>query len=347
LARGDATGVASGTIRLDSNENPNGPGAVALDAIRARFGEASRYLKMSDTSLRDALAGAFAIPSDHVLTGCGSTDILRAAVYAYTSPARPLVVGAPTFEEPAADAERSGAPVRAVPVSRSDLRLDLDAMSAAAHGSGLVYLCNPNNPTSTVHGKDAVSRFVSRTLADSPDTMILIDEAYHDFVDDPRYSTAVPLALENPRVVVARTFSKVYGLAGLRVGYAIARPEALKPMSRLVLTNGLNQLGVAAAIATLGDRDHVDRERALNRATREWTIRELTKLGYAPAESQANFVMVDLRRDAKPFRDACRTQGVLIGRAFPPLDTYARISIGTADEMRNAFDVFKRVLSTT
>lgn len=340
-----AGGAAPSTLlRLDSNENPNGPGALALDAVRAHFGEASRYLRMSDSSLRDGIAASLAVPGDHVLVGCGSTDILRAAVSAFTSPTRAVVVGAPTFETPASDAERIGSPVRAVPVTR-ELTLDLDAMTAAAHGAGLVYVCNPNNPTSTVHGADAVKDLVTRTLGDTPDATILIDEAYHEYVDDPRYATAAPLAMEHPRVIVARTFSKVFGLAGLRVGYAIGQPDTLKAMSRHVLTNGVNQLGAAAAIASLRDRAHVGRECALNRAARDFALRAFSQLGYAPAASQANFFMVDIRRDVKQFRDACKQRGLLVGRPFPPLGTHVRVSIGTMSEMRQAMDVIRRVLA--
>src|SRR2546422_46930 len=155
--------------------------------------------------------------------GAGSWELLRIAVRLYTSSSRPLVTAAPTFELPEKMAEQLGVGVRRVPVDK-DGRLDLDAMAEAARWAGLVFLCNPNNPTSTVHSARAVVDFVARVGQESPDTAILVDEAYHDYVTDPGYATAVPLALEHPNVVVARTLSKAYGMAGMRVGYAL-RPK--------------------------------------------------------------------------------------------------------------------------
>jgi histidinol-phosphate aminotransferase len=318
---------------------------VVLDAIVASLNEANRYPRSSPVALRSALARAFGVPDESVLLGCGSTDILRGAVYTFTGPGRALVTATPSYESPPAEARRNKAPVREVPVT-GDLRLDLDAMAVAAQGAGLVYLCNPNNPTSTVHGAEAVKQFVARVLNDSPETTILIDEAYHEYVDDPAYATAVPLAMQNPRVVVARTFSKVYGMAGMRVGYAIGDAATLKAMDAFTLDLGVNHLAAAGALAGLEARAHIDQERALNREARAFTLRALADLGYPAAASQSNFVMTNLRRDTQPVRDACKLQDVLVGRPFPPLNTYLRISIGTMDEMRRGMDVLKGVLST-
>jgi histidinol-phosphate aminotransferase len=336
---------APGTIRLNSNENPNGPGSAALDAIGAGLGESSRYPRDPFQALRAAIAAEHNVAVEQVIAGCGSTDILRACVYAFSTADRALVTALPTFESPVNDARRIGASVREVPV-RGDLQLDLDAMAAASPGAGLVYLCNPNNPTSTVHGAAAIRDTIARIQRDSPATTILVDEAYHEYVDDPSYATAIPLAVDNPRVVVARTFSKVFGMAGLRVGYAIGHPDTIKAISTHTLSLAVNHLGAVAATAALGAREHVAREQLLNREARAYTIGWLRDAGLTVAPSQANFVMTDLKRDAQPFRDACKRDGVLIGRAFPPLATQARISIGTMDEMRRATEVFRRALAT-
>ena len=336
---------APSAIRLNSNENPNGPGAVALAAITSALGEANRYPRGAVTALRDAVAASFGLGTDNVVLGCGSSDILRACVYAFTGPNRPLVTSQPGYESPPADAKRVGAAVIEVPVT-GDLKLDLDAMAVAARGAGLVYLCNPNNPTSTVHGAAAIKRFFAQVMKDSPDTTILIDEAYHEYVDDPSYATALPLAMENPRIVIARTFSKVYGLAGLRVGYALGSARTMALMEPQVLSMGVSQFAAAAAIAALGGRAHIERERELNREARAYTMRALSDCGFPAAGSQANFMMIDLRRDAQPFRDACKSAGVLVGRPFPPLSNYVRISVGTMDEMRQGMEVFRRVLAT-
>jgi histidinol-phosphate aminotransferase len=179
----------------------------------------------------------------------------------------------------------------------------------------------------------------------APDCGVLVDEAYHEYVDDPAYATALPLALENPKVVVVRTFSKVFGMAGLRAGYAIGRPETLRQMQRHRLPNSINVLAAAAAMATLPDEAHVARERDLNKAARDFTRKSLEDLGFASGRSSTNFIMVPIGRDSRAFKDACAKHGVLVGRAFPPLTTHARISIGTMDEMKKAAEVFRQVLT--
>ena len=340
----DLTAPSPRLVRLDSNENPRGPGAAALAALRGALREAGRYPMSQPDELVAELAALHGVGADHLLIGCGSTEILRVAVDAFTSPTQPLVTAAPTFEEPARRARVIGTPVQAVPVD-ADLRLDLAAMGAAARGAGLVFVNNPNNPPGTVHPAAAVERFVRRLLAESPRTTVLVDEAYHEYVEDVSYATALPMALETPRVIVARTFSKAYGLAGLRVGYAVGRPETLAAMAPHLLTDALNVLGLTAARAALGDRGLVERERRLNREARDYTRRFFEGAGYRVAASEANFLMADIRRDAKGFQAACREHDVRVGRAFPPLATHARVSIGTMDEMRAAVQVFKRVLS--
>ncbi|HTL45003.1 MAG TPA: aminotransferase class I/II-fold pyridoxal phosphate-dependent enzyme [Vicinamibacterales bacterium] len=333
-------------IRLNSNENPIGPGPAAIDAIRSALSEANRYPFASETDVTAAIARARGVPVDHVLIGCGSTEVLKMAVTACVSPTRALVTASPTFEDPGYNARAMGAPVIEVPVDR-DLRLDLDAMRDRATNAGLIFFCNPNNPTATVHGAPAVSAFVSAVNRISPKTTILIDEAYHEYVDDPAYQTAIPLALENPRVIVSRTFSKVFGMAGLRIGYAIGRPEALDALKKHRLDVGVNVLAAAAAMGSLADADHIAAERSRNREVRRFTRGAIVKLGYPVPVSNTNFVMFDVRRKVTDVIDGCRKEGVLIGRPFPPLDTHARISIGTMDEMRTCVDVLGRVLGRT
>lgn len=331
-------------LRLDSNENPNGPGQAALDAIRAMFGETPRYPDVPSDDLKQAIAKHHNVAPENVLMGCGSGEILRMAVFAFTSPDRALVTGAPSFEDPVKHAELTRAPVRAVPVD-SQLRLDLSRMLDEAGNAGLVFLCNPNNPTATVHGAASVRDFIAQTNKRAPDCVVMVDEAYHEYVDDPTYATSIPLALENPKVVTVRTFSKVFGMAGLRAGYAIGRPETLKAMQRHKLPNNMNVLAAAAAIATIPDAAHIERERQVNRAAREFTRKAFEGMGFRSGVSDTNFIMVAIGRDSKTFKEACAKHGVLVGRAFPPLTTHARISIGTMDEMKRAVDVFRQVLS--
>lgn len=336
--------LAPNAIRLDSNENPNGPGQVALDAIRAMFGEASRYPDVPAMELPAAVAKHLNIPAENVIAGCGSGEILRMASYAFTGPDRALVTAAPSFEDPVRHSEMMRAPIRAVPVDAS-LGLDLDRMLDQVAGAGLVFLCNPNNPTATVHGAFAVKEFIAQVNRRNPECVVLVDEAYHEYVDDASYATAVPLALENPKVIAVRTFSKVFGMAGLRAGYAVGRPETLRQLQRHKLPNSINVLAAAAAMATLPDAAHIERERQLNRAAREFTRKTFADLGFRSAASNANFIMVPIGRDSRAFKDACAKRGILVGRAFPPLTTHARISIGTMAEMKTAAEVFREVLS--
>jgi histidinol-phosphate aminotransferase len=334
----------AGTIRLDSNENPNGPSAAALDAIRASLSEASRYPDDPERALTEAIAARHGVRPEEVLLGSGSTEILRIAVMAHCGPARPLVTAAPTFEQPAGVARTIGAPAIEVPLGPG-LRLDLDAMAgAAAPSAGLVFCCNPNNPTGTVHGAAAITDFVQAVHRAAPGAVILIDEAYHEYVEDPGYASALPM-VRDPRVIVCRTFSKVYGLAGIRAGYAVGHRDTIARMRPWRIPNGISVAASAAAIASLAGQDHLARQQRLNREARAFTRRLFEDLGYPVAPSEANFLMVDLRRDARAFRDACRSRGVAVGRQFPPLLTWTRISIGTMDEMTQASRVFRTVLA--
>ena len=333
-----------GMIRLDSNENPNGPGQRAIAAIVHRMGLANRYpVKESDDLVR-AVAAVHGVKPENVIAGCGSGELLRAAVYAFTSPSLALAEPEPTFEAPGNFARFLG---RSVTVSRVDATLssDLDALSDASRNAGLVYFCNPNNPTATVHTASDVAAFVDRVMQTSPNAVVLVDEAYHEYVANPGYATAAPIALANPRVVVTRTFSKVFGMAGLRVGYAIGQPATLRKMSSWLLGSNVNQLALAGAAATVADTPHVAAEVRRNAEARAFTRRFFESNGYPVAGDDANFMMVDVRRDAHAFKLECARHKVAIGRQFPSLPTHARISVGTLPEMKKAAAVFRTVLA--
>lgn len=342
-----ATGaMPASTIRLDSNENPNGPAVEALDAIRRTLSMSNRYPAGELDDLVAAIAGLNRISAPHVITGCGSGELLRTAVQVFCSPSAALVTATPTFEAAAAQAVLQKTPVRTVPVDPHTLQFDLGAMLAASRGAGLVYLCNPNNPTGTIQPATAIREFVARVRAAS-DSVVLIDEAYHDYVADPSYATAIPLAVDDPGVIVLRTFSKVYGMAGLRCGYAVGRPDTLDRLRPYLLESGINQLVAAAAIAAVAPSRHVEQEHARNVEARAYSMRTFDELGFETTPSHANFFMADIRRDAGAFQKSCAAAGVLVGRPFPPLLTHARISVGTLDEMRRADAVFRRVLGTS
>ncbi|MGE0439950.1 MAG: histidinol-phosphate transaminase [Gemmatimonadales bacterium] len=342
--RRPATLPAGDLIRIDSNENPNGPAPATLAAIRDALAEAGRYPRRIEPALVEAIAGAHGVSAANILLGAGSTEHLRFAVDVFAARDAGLLTAAPSFEVPASQADLRGFPVVRVPVDRR-LGLDLDAMLDRAPGAGLVYFCNPNNPTGTVHGRRDAEAFVRRLLARAPQATVLVDEAYFEYVDDPDYGTLIPLAMTEPRVVVLRTMSKVHGMAGLRVGYAVAAAGTIARLEPHRVPQGVNVLGAAGAIAALADAEAVERERRRNREVRAYTRRYFEKRGFTVAHSATNFLMVAIDRRTEEFAAACASRGVAVGRVFPPLVSHARISIGTMEEMRRATTVFDEVFT--
>lgn len=336
-----------GDVKIDGNENPLGPGPTAMGALVGMFGQAGRYPFNSSPSHIDllaALAAKFDTTPDHIALGLGSSEILNSAVRLFASPDRPVITSGLSFDAVITAAEQHGYPWIAVPLDE-ELRLDLDAMAEASRGAGLAYICNPNNPTATLRRAPAIERFVDQVHAASPETVVLIDEAYHDYVTDPAHRTAIPFAVGRPNVVVARTFSKAYGMAGLRLGYGIGHTETMEPMRLNQMSANTNVLVMAAAVASLQDPGHIERERARNAEVREYVTSFFEGAGFTVPETQGNFMFVELGRPAAPFRAACAEQHVLVARDFPPMEkTHCRISFGTMAEMRRACRVFADVL---
>ena len=337
------------TIRISSNENPMGPGASAYKAMIAALDTSNRYPMNASPSmmdLRTQLGKKYGTKAENVILGDGSGEILENAVRAFTSPLKALVNASPSYLSPEQTATRIGTPIKHVALT-ADLKIDLGAMATAAKGAGLIFLCNPNNPTATGHTKKDIADFVATMRKASPTTAILIDEAYIDYATGSGVETAVEIALANPRVFVARTFSKAFGMAGLRLGYTVGQVETMKKLDEYTMPYNANVMALAAAAASLGDPAHLDQERQRNSAARQFTMDWFNKNGFKPTDSQTNFVFVNIGRPASVFRDACRQSKVLVGRDFPPLEkTHARISIGTMDEMKRAVGVFAKVLGT-
>jgi len=336
-----------GFIRISSNENARGPGRKTMDALRnaitPRVGRG--YPPDYTGDLATTIADVYGVSREHVIVGTGSGPILEGATRAFCSPDKPLVTAAPTYGTPDQAARRINAPVKMVHVDKS-LGLDLDAMADAAKGAGMIFFCNPNNPTGTVHNYAAVEQFIRRVKQASPQTRILIDEAYIDYVHDPGVKTLVPLAKELPGVFITRSYSKAHGMAGLRLGYAIGQPETLKAISGAWSLGSVNTLTAAAGVASLRDVKHIEEERAENARVRDFTLSAFKSLGFEGPDSHTNCIFVDLKRPAKEFREACAAQKVSVGRDFPPFEkTHSRITLGTMDEMKQAVQVFKRVLT--
>jgi histidinol-phosphate aminotransferase len=343
--------AAEGTIIISSNENPMGPGTKVLDAVRAAFGaDGSKPGRYSGSSrdLIDALAKKHGVKPENIVLGCGSTQILRSVTHVFTAKDKPLVATIPTYEECADYATLMGRKVVGVSLD-SDFKPDLDKFADASRGAGLVFYCNPSNPSSTFVGAKGTRDFLAKVNSQSPDTTILVDEAYFDYVTNPDHETFIPLAVQNPRVIVARTFSKAYGMAGLRIGYAVGHADSIKKLAEWDAGSGtstLNVLAMHAAIAAVQQDDSfITKERARNAAVRDFTMKWFASRGMKPADSQANFMFVNIGRPAKQFREACAAKGVRVARDFPPFEkTHCRIAFGTMEEMQKAVKVFGEVL---
>jgi histidinol-phosphate aminotransferase len=336
-------------VRLSSNENPLGPSQVALQAIEKAFSFAGRYPTNAVPSVDDMkalIARKNGLVPANVALGAGSGETLDAAAKAFTGPTRGLVTGLPSYESPAREVRRMSHPVTEIPVDDRG-KLDLEGMIGAATGAGLVFVCNPNNPTATVHGSDAIADLLQRVSAASPDTVVMVDEAYHDYVTDPTYASAIPLIPQYPNLIVSRTFSKAHGMAGLRLGYAVGQPAVIAKLAGwMMVPFNANALVLGAAHASLEDEAGIARERERNTAVRQFTLDFFTNAGFTPTDAQTNFVFVKLGRPAREFSDACREQGIAVGREFPPMEKeWARVSIGTQEEMDKAVAVFKSVLN--
>src|SRR5579862_3033754 len=347
----DLQAVEKGMICIGSNENPVGPGKKVLDGLRALLEGGAKPGRYSNQvgELTESIAAHFKVRTENVLVSEGSTEILRAATQVFTAKTRPLVGTIPTYEECAGYAELIGNPVRGVKLS-SEFKIDLDPMLQASKGAGLVFYCNPNNPTATYVGAKATRDFLTKMTSQSPETTILVDEAYFDYVTDPDHETHVPFALEHPNVIVARTFSKAYGMAGLRQGYAIGHPDTLRKMRPWTAASGtgsLNVFGMAAATIEIGqDASFTENERNRNKAVKEFSMKWFADRGMKPTDCQANFMFVNIGSSAAEFRTACRAKNVLVARDFPPFEkTHARITLGTMEEMQKAVKVFGEVLA--
>lgn len=336
----------NGIIQLNQNESARGPGPKVLQAIKdhttKRVGRG--YSPDHVNELRDALADGYDLESDNVLLATGSTPLLEGSVHAFCGPDRPLVTATPTYSTSAATARRHDIPVIDVRLNK-DLEIDLDTMAEEARGAGLVFVCNPNNPSGTVHGPDSIERFVRRVMRDSPETYVHLDEAYINYADPAKMQSALPLVKEFPRVFITRSFSKAHGIAGLRVGYALGHADTLDAIDRAWGVGDINMLGAIAALTAHEDKAHLEWERQENAEIRAMVTKVFEDMGYSVPPSETNHLFVNLGMPARNFRTACLEQNVLVGRDFPPMaDTHCRISLGSREEMARATEVFKRVL---
>ena len=327
-------------VRLSSNENPYGPSAAALKAMTDGFSLAWRYPDEYADMLADELARLNSVPVDQILLGDGSGEILKLAAAAFTGKDKKIVTANPTFEAVARHAGVAGAEVLKIDLA-SDYSHDLKKMLAAANGAGLVYICNPNNPTASITPAKDLSDFLAKL---SPATVVLIDEAYHHYVESKDYESVIPLVKDYPNLIVARTFSKIYGMAGLRCGYCVTQTANISRMRTHQIFDSVNIMALVAALASLKDMDQVTRGRRLNSEVKKNVCAELDTLGYRYIPSHANFMMIDLRREVRPVINAMRSSGVEVGRLFPALPTFMRVTVGTGAEMKQFLTTFREVI---
>jgi histidinol-phosphate aminotransferase len=333
--------AVSGIVRLSSNENPYGPSPKAFEAMRAAFSLAWRYPDEAVDALLADLAAHHGVDTDHLLIGNGSSEILKLCAAAFTGPGRPTVTADPTFEALAHYAQLHDVQVIKVPLTDDDQH-DLPKMLSAAGAGGLVYICNPNNPTATITAKDRLRAFLAALPAG---VAALVDEAYFHYAEDPAYESVIPLLSEHPNLIVARTFSKLYGMAGLRCGYAVAQPETIAKLRRQQAWDNVNIMAMVAAQAGLKDVEHLRESRRRNRETRAAVTAALDRMGYHTLPSATNFLMTDLRRPVGPVIEALRERRVEVGRVFAARPTHLRVTLGTQEQMQTFLAELRRVLA--
>ncbi|MDH5803655.1 MAG: aminotransferase class I/II-fold pyridoxal phosphate-dependent enzyme [Gemmatimonadota bacterium] len=323
---------SDGTVRLSSNENPLGISPAARQAVIDAMVDANRYPGAARSAVVDAVAGYHEVDPSNVLVGNGSTEVLQIMVQLFGQGAR-IVVADPTFEDVPRYAAAVGVPLHRVPLL-SDMSHDLPGMMQAVEdwdGPSIVYLCNPNNPTGTLTSSSAIDNWIEHAPAD---VLFVVDEAYFDYaIGAPDYKTTLPWIRTKPNVVVVRTFSKVFGMAGMRLGYGLAHADTISKVGSLASHNNANNLACAAAIASLNDRAFARRSIEINHEAREILHGVLDAMGIEYFASHTNFLMHRIAGDLREYIDRMREHGFNVGRPFPPMTSYNRVSFGLPDDM--------------
>jgi histidinol-phosphate aminotransferase len=334
------TAAPGGPIILDSNENAYGACDASMRAMREALSISNRYPDFADETLVERLAALHKVSPDQVILGCGSGELLNIAAVAFTAPKHAVVTANPTFEVIARVAERNGATAHRLPLTAKHEH-DLDAMLAKTDAStGLVYICNPNNPTASITPRAGIEKF----LAAAPEqTVVMIDEAYHHFVDSPDYISFLDKPYSRERLIILRTFSKIYGMAGLRLGYGIAPKPIIERMQNFAFGANVNCVAGKAGIAALEDRTYVPMAATRNARDRAEFVRQAHKRNLGHIESQANFVMLDTKRPVRQVIQHFRDNNIRIGRPFALLETHARISLSTPADMQAFWQVWDKL----
>ena len=315
-------------VKMNQNENPLGPSPRAVEAATRAMAEAHTYPDGSSPALRERLAALWDLPPDWFLVGNGSDEIFRLLAETYLEPKDRVVVGEPSFAGYPLVAELMGAEVARVPLRRD--AMDVRAMSreAAGRNAAMIFLCRPNGPTGAVFPEHDLRDGMASIDAE---TLVVVDEAYREFDETPFDTRG--LLLEYPNLIVTRTFSKIYGMAGFRLGYGIMRPEILEPLYRVRDPFSVNNLAVAAGIAALGDREHIERTLALVREGKSFLYDAFRRLRIEYVPTQANFILFHTDRPAVEVYEAMLREGVLIRPCGSfGLPYSLRVTIGTGEQ---------------
>lgn len=328
-------------VKLASNENPWGPLDSVMQAMNGAWKYSYRY-GYPDGGVLEAIAAHHGVSPEHILLGAGSAEILDVVAWTFLQNGRKVLGFEPTYNSVFALATSLKTEAIRLQLG-SDYSQSIPALIAAARRHqrelGFIYLCNPNNPTGMVVTKSEIAQLVDGLPQDLP---VLIDEAYFHYVEDPNYGTALPHVLDGRRVIISRTFSKIFGIAAMRLGYAIAPPDlinAMRPHSEASI-NALVKWGAVAGLQDTAGQQRV-KDRTLQIKKR--TVASVKALGYEVLPSEANYFMVGIRRDVRPVIEEFKKRGILVGRPFPPMMQHLRVSVGNDEEMDRFLAAFKEI----
>jgi len=335
------TAEKSSVVWLDSNENPAGPPASAVDAMIKAAPLSWRYHFDEFNDFSRAIARSEQVSPEQVMFGVGSSEVIASAICAFTTASKPMITATPTYDIIVALSRSLGRPVVEVPLT-PQWGYPVKELAAAAMkaGGGMIYLCNPNNPTGSITTSDDIDWLVKNL---PPGTVLVVDEAYLEFADPALATSAIKYVRENKKVVVARTFSKIYGMAGVRSGYGCASADLIAAMNPF-MDNVIPFAAVRASMAALAEKATlVPERRKANARVRDELCRWLDgrKIRYIPTHT--NFVMIDVKRPVREFGARMLRVGVAVGRPFPPLDNMLRVTIGTAEDMERFRGAFSKV----
>lgn len=328
-------------IRASANENPYGPSRVALQAINMAMKDANKYGGITDQIITE-LAGIEDLPVESVTVGTGSGEILNVAALIASIEPGSIVAPYPTFEALPRYAGNFGSEIIRVPVD-DEMKIDLQAMyDAIRPDTRMVYLCNPNNPVPSIIEKNAMRDFVAEV---SRDRLVFVDEAYYEFVDNPDFASMMPFVRDgNRNVIVARTASKIHGMAALRIGFGYAHPDLIASMN-MKKTGSLNIVGQHAALASIRDVSFQDFSRQKNKESLAMVEGMCDEMGVNYVQSNANFSFIETGMEIEKFQAMMLNEGIMVGRPFPPFTNWARVSMQTPEEMAYFVQTYRKLMS--